>query len=255
MRAGIFYALAVSSVILTGLPAYGAFTSYNPPPPWDATVQQVLNATYGGFFNPTGPSNRDWSNGTVSLIRVEDTYNPSTSPAAPLSLTENVGNDDRFWTANFLHAQAEAVWGVYQQKFGYYEGTSGGTYHNLFDVSGYAYDVTGSADLSSLSGKTIRFARAGENRIFSSDPANNTQDNLDHLLTFRVEGLNNGKLTWLLFWEDKLPWEQNADFDYEDLVIQVTATPSSGQTLPGVPEPTTLAMLLPMGLLALRRRG
>lgn len=255
MRARSIYALVVASVILTALPAFAAFTPYNPPPPWDATLQQVLNSTYGGFFNPTGTGNRDWTNGAISLVRVEDTYDPLTLPAAPLSLTENVGNDDRFWTADFLDAKAEAVWGVYQQKFGYFEGTSGGTYVNLFDVNGYAYDVTGQADLTSLKGKTIRFARAGENRTFSSDPANNTLDNLDHLITFRVEGLNNNKLTWLLFWEDKLPWEQNADFDYEDLVIQITATPSqTSPTEPNVPEPGTLTLLLPAALLALRRR-
>lgn len=245
------FALVVGSVFMTGLSAQAAFTPYNPPPPWDASFQQVLNATYGGAFNPTGPGNRDWSNGSISLVRVEDIYDINTVPAAPLSPSQNVGNDDRYWTADFEHAQAEAIWGVYQQKFGYYDGASGGTYHNLFDVNGYAYDVTGQADLSGLNGQTIRWARAGENRTFSSDPANNL-DSLDHLLTYRVEGLNNGKLTWLLFWEDKFPWEQNADMDYEDLVVQITAKLSS--TEPSVPEPATMAMLLPLSLLALRRR-
>lgn len=250
MRAGLIYALAAGTVLLTGLPVFGAFTPYNSPPPWDATFQEVLNATYGGNFLPTGPDNRDWTNGTINLIRVEDIFDQSTTPAAPLSTVQNVGNDDRFWTANFEHAQAEAIWGVYQQKFGYYEGTTDTTYHNLFDVSGYAYDVNGAADLSALGGTTLRWARGGENRVFSSDPANNL-DGKDHLLTYRVEGLNNNKLTWLLLWEDKFPWEQNADFDYEDLVVQITATLA---TEAPVPEPTTLAMLLPLSLLALRRR-
>ena len=53
----------------------------------------------------------------------------------------------------------------------------------------------------------------------------------------------NGVFRWLLFWEDILRGEQFADFDFQDLVVEITA----------VPEPGTVACSL-LALISLRRR-
>jgi hypothetical protein len=47
-------------------------------------------------------------------------------------------------------------------------------------------------------------------------------------------------------WEDKLPGEPYADFDYNDLVVQITAT--------AVPEPAAISAMLGLGALTTLRR-
>jgi hypothetical protein len=260
MRSAFCYALAVAvSAWIASSARAAAFTSYNSPPPGEGSQPGILETVYGGgTFVPTSPGSKNFTNGAITAVRVEDTYNPAVdglTPPSPLSTTENIGNDDRLWSGNFHLASAEAIFGVYRQEFGYYNGASGGTYHKLFDQTGYGYDVQGSADLDplNLSNTTIRWARGGENRVLSSNPSDN-QDGLDHLITYRIDGLGDGQLTWLLFWEDKLSWEQNADFDYDDEVVQIKAY-HSAQPLPAVPEPGTIALLLLTPVALLRRAG
>src|SRR4029078_9327257 len=145
--------------------------------------------------------------------------------AAPTIVTPpNGSQDDQLWQANFQLSSAEAIFGAFNQQVGYYLGASGGTYVNLFNSSGWGYGVTGGADLTSLSGQLLRWARAGQSRIVSSLISDNT-DGKDHMVTYNIQGLNNGKITWLIMFEDKFTGEEYADFDYNDLVVQITALP------------------------------
>ncbi len=249
MRSSFAPSVVFAALVAATTPVFAAFTPVNPPPYGDDTHREVLSVVYGGNFQPV-PGTLDLSNGSLVAVRIDD-YQQSvpTGPEqiAPTNLVGGpMGSDDQFWQADFRLASAEAIFGVYRQEFGYFDGISGGNYVKLFDQTGYGYNVDGSADLSSLSGHVLRWARGGENRVLSSLPSDNA-DGLDHMVTYRIDGLadarNLGMSTWVLMWEDKYPWEQNADFDYEDMVVQIKAMP--------IPEPTMAGLLLAGALLGI----
>lgn len=252
MRTAFSAALVVCTVLGVFAPARAAFTPYNPPPSGEDSRVQILNNIYGATFTASGLDFT--SNHGVNAIRVQDIFDTGTLLPDPhtLAQSEAVGNDDQVWTANFRLASAEAKFASYGQEFGYFDGTSSTTYHKLFNEtgSGYAVDEVGTTDLSFLSNHTLRWARGGQSRVFSSRNSDNS-DGLDHMITYRIEGLDDGKLTWLLFWEDLLPGE-GPDYDYNDMVIQITAVP----TVQGlIPEPATLGLLMPALLLVGRRQA
>ncbi|HVT91096.1 MAG TPA: DUF4114 domain-containing protein [Tepidisphaeraceae bacterium] len=253
MRSAICYALAVvvSTCFVTASQA--AITPLNSAAFGEDGHQAILSRVYGGTFVPTSPGSNDFTNGTITAYRVEDSYNAildGPNPPSPLSPNYDIGNDDQLWTADFHSASAKAIFGDYHQEFGYYDGASGGTYHSLFQESGYGYDVNGHASLDGLPDGPIRWARGGEGRIFTSQASDNP-DGVDHLITYRIVGLNNDKLTWLLLWEDLLPGE-HPDYDYQDNVIQITAC-GGPPIAPSVPEPGSIALIVVAGLGLMRK--
>lgn len=257
MRSLCNVVLACVLVSLTS-PVLASFTVYNPPYPPEATIQEVISAAYGGLFVPAGAGGLDFTNGTISAVRIEDLNSSQEQPTIS-SLIGPIGGDDQLWKAEFISALAIASWGRYQMEFGYFEGESGGTYHKLFNQTGWADQVSGSAELSQLSGQVIRWARGGEYRVFSSLSGDTAADNWkdtahpDHMITYRIDGLpdaSEGIYTWLIFWEDKLPWEVQADYDYNDMVVQIKTRAIHVE----VPEPGAAAAILLLGLLAIRMR-
>jgi hypothetical protein len=247
--------------MVCSVPALAGFTPINPPPVNEATHQQIFSAVYGGNFVPTGLLNLDYSNGTVTATRVHDFPDPSVGLRfEPLSLINTYGSDDQLWLADFQFASAEAKFAVFEQNFGYFEGEDGMTYHKLFDQSGLIYNVSGEANLAEVSGKLIRWARGGEDRVVSSRPSDN-EDGMDHMVTYLITGLDepmvidgqqvrgqqNSLIRWLVFFEDKFQGEEKFDFDFNDLVVEITA-------LPVIPEPSTLALAALGSVFGLRRR-
>jgi hypothetical protein len=242
--------------------ARAGFTPINPPPFGEDTHQEIFSAVYGGNFVPTGALNLDFTNGTITATRVEDFVDPtlSLSRFEPLSLINSYGSDDQIWQADFQFASAEAKFAVFQQKFGYFLGLDGNEYHNLFDQTGLIYNVQGESSLAEVSGQVIRWARAGEDRIVSSRPSDNA-DGMDHMVTYQITGVDqpviidgqqvrgqqNNLIRWLVFFEDKFQGEQLFDFDYNDLVVEITATTP-------IPEPGIAMPLVLAGLLGRRRR-
>jgi hypothetical protein len=244
----LVFAIALACAVATTVfssSALASFTTINAPYFANEEARnQIFSTVYGGTFTPTAPGSLDYSNGTLTAVRVEDI---NSAPGA-LPLSDPYGNgspDDQLWQADFKLASAKAIFGAYNQEFGYIDGASGGSYVKLFDASGWAYGVTGGADISSLSGHTLRWARGGESRVFSSKNSDNP-DGLDHMVTYSIRGLGGNQLTWLVMWEDKLPGEPYADFDYNDLVVQITAT--------AVPEPAAVSAMLGLGALTTLRR-
>ncbi|HEY1628397.1 MAG TPA: PEP-CTERM sorting domain-containing protein [Tepidisphaeraceae bacterium] len=238
--------------------AMADFSTVNTPPSPEANQGQIISNAFGGTFVASGMNYTNNSSG-ITATRVEDTFNASATPnpTAPLSLTGDVGNDDQVWLANYQSASAKAIFAAFNQQFGYFLGSSpatspdSDTYHNLFNDTGSGFGVTGSASLTSLSGQTLRWARAGTNRIVSSLNTDNADD-MDHMVTYRIDGLSDestGVDTWLVFFEDVFSFE-GSDFDYNDLVVEIKATPIPSNT----PEPTAAGLLLVGGMMALAKR-
>lgn len=238
--------------------AHAGFTPINPPPIGEDTHQAIFNEVYGGDFVPSG---LNFTNGNITAIRVEDYADEGPNPLMPMNVVTAFGLDDQLWLAGYQFASAEAKFAAFGQNFGYFEGTDSTTYVKLFDQTGYAFDVGGEADLTALSGKLLRWARGGEDRVVSSRMSDNA-DGQDHMVTYFIQegGSPNGEILtgatlpetvkWLIFFEDKFEGEYKYDFDFNDLVVEITATRITGN----IPEPTSLAGLMGGALLGLRCR-
>jgi hypothetical protein len=248
--AGVVFACLLVGSICS--PSMASFTTINAPAGGENSQAQILSHTYSGTFVPV-PGTLNYTNGTLIATRVEDTYTGNLTPLSPLSVTGNVGNDDQVWHADFKFVSAEAVFADYNQEFGYFDPTTN-AYTQLITNIGHNYNVTTtSVNISSLSGDTIRWARGGDNGVFSSRISDNP-DGVDHMVTYRIDGLSDassGMLTWVLFWEDMKKGQTGADFDFQDLAVQIKAMPLVSSP---APEPTAVAALAVAGLFGLGRR-
>lgn len=243
-----FRAVRASVVLLLAAvgTAHAGMVGVSPPPGSEASHQQIIENLYGGSFTgspATGYTGSGVSAG-IGVARTEDFGNGGPRNAdgsGPVT-------DDAVWTGTIISARAVGRFAGYNQKFGYFVGASGGSYTNLFDVTGSSYGVGGAvinADMLALAGGTWRWARGGNNGPHSSLPADNA-DSMDHMVSYRVSGLTNGAAaTWLLFFEDLN--QGSSDWDYNDLAVEVTVMP--------VPTPGAGALAACSALLMLRRRS
>jgi hypothetical protein len=221
--------------------AFAGFTPIGPPHPGEDSHAQILSHIYGGTFSPVGSLN--FSNGLVTANRVEDFIVEEGNP------TGGEDASDQTWRAQFTNAVAEARFAAFSQEFGYFQGSTGGSYIPLFPVVGEGYGVTGEAVIPLLANQLLRWGRNGDNGIFSSKIADNT-DNRDHMVTYQIfdeqgtAGGGQGIFRWLVLWEDIRDNEPFEDWDFNDLAVEITA----------VPEPTSVAALGLVSLLVLRRR-
>src|SRR5450432_1780241 len=217
MRSGRLLACLV--VLAVASPAMATFSTINSAFPGEDSQLQIFNHIYGPSFSATGVNNRDYVNNTntIKATRVEDVYTGTSTPASPLSVTGNVGNDDQVWHADFRFVSAKAVFAAFNQEFGYFDPTTN-MYVPLITNIGHDYNVSNTnVNISSLSGDTLRWARGGDNGVFSSRNSDNP-DHADHMVTYRIDGLSDassGMITWLLFWEDQATTDKGADFDYQ----------------------------------------
>jgi hypothetical protein len=258
MRRAFFIALVCAVLAGSSLRAYAGFTTINPPfYDNEATPLELMQSLYapsGPTFNKVG---ENYTNGTITATRLQDFLDvlgiADGNPVTNLIVNTggNLNGVDQLWQANFSSVSAKAVFGTFGQEFGYFDGATGGTYHSLFTSSGFGFGITGAATITdnSLTSQIIRWARGGDNPLFTSLPTDNP-DGLDHMVTFRIDGLNNGVSTFLVMFEDKLPGQPVDDFDYNDLVVQIIASPVA------VPEPASAGLLVfgTLGAMAARRR-
>lgn len=235
---------------------WGSFTTINPPAAGEDTHQQIFSQIYqqeGGNFTPFGTRGVDFANNSLIAFRVDDQINRGEGGPTEMGGPTGVDDTDQLWQAMFTGATAEAKFAAYQQSFGYFDGASGGSFTQLFQLIGDRYNVQGEANISSLAGRTLRWGRgggpvfpSGQPRIVSSLNADNP-DNFDHMVTYQILERGRGgvaPLRWVILFEDILQGEPFADFDFNDLVVEINA----------IPEPATISAAGLLCLLGLRRR-
>ncbi len=170
--------------------------------------------------------------------------------AIRLADTNSQGPDDQIWDNAMLgngpiRARAVASFARFPQSFGYVPGVTEDVeteFVNLFDVTGSEFNVQGSSmniDLGHL--ESFRWAREGVAGVMhTSLEADN--DDLDHMVTYKIEGLDRLQPIYMLFFEDSFQ-----DWDYQDMVVEIAAVPSPAAVGPG------LGLLGMLGLIRRRR--
>ena len=196
---------------------------------------------------------------TIEILRVDDFGGEDFVDMTGAQFAGEGGDfrpsfDDDVWTNGFGSLSARARYAAMEQEFGYYIGEDDGTegdddgFVSLFNVNGHGDSVGGSAFFDSATDtdgtNAWRWGRRGGGFEFSSAAFDNS-DGLDHMVTYFFE--YNGRANWLLFWEDLPEGNRDADFDYNDLVVQIAAVP--------LPTAALLALAGLGGIASLRRRA
>ena len=195
---------------------------------------------YGGTFVGAAWGALQYTNGTVTATRVDD-FGVNNSSLALFGGAPGQANDQA-WHDGTTLAVARARYARYTQEFGWnrLSDLGGGNYalnggfNSLFTVDANANNMinppqstTGPFHLSSL----FAFARRGNgpgSPQYSVETLNG--DQRDHMITYQITGL--GRPTWLLFFEDTLG-TRGADWDYNDLVVELGVVPAPSATLLG----------------------
>lgn len=163
---------------------------------------------------------------------------------------DNAITDEVWMATGDGSALAKAKFAGYDQNFGY---MAGGGFESLFMVDGNGMLAGAEESIAVAAGDVLRFANdTSGSPMWSSERMANA-DELDHMVTWRVVGSDNGfdnqVGAYVVAWEDL--WG-GGDNDYQDLVVELTGVTPGGEP---VPEPTTIALfgLGAMGM-GLRRR-
>lgn len=216
-----------------------------------------FDGIYGGPAF-TGMNSTSWTNGTITATRVDDiTSGGGAGTALNLDGTNGgAGVTDQIWKDGFVQAMAEARFAGFSQGFGAREDDNSAA-AGLFDVVGSGFAVTGNgvagptSDPSGLFEWT-RSNAGGGGTTYSSDNTDNTGGN-DHMVTYRItttdttsDLYNEGRAVWMVFFEDLPEGNAGADWDYNDLVVQISVVP--------VPPAALLGLAGLMGVGVLRRR-
>src|SRR4051812_35759078 len=78
-------AAAAAALVFAGAPtARAAFTTVNPPV-GEETHAEILSHIYGGTFHATGVGNHDYTNGSITAERVEDSTVSTTNLSTGVS--------------------------------------------------------------------------------------------------------------------------------------------------------------------------
>jgi hypothetical protein len=241
----LFGALALSGAIALGAgPASAGLTTVRSPINGEHSHEQILENVYGGDFVLTSSG---FTNGTITVTRADD---PDPSSDA-FSLASTASDDATI--GDSFSARAVAKFSGYTQSFGV-EG--GGGFANLFDVSGFGYNVTGGISGTSLSGPW-NFARSGETGTHASVVGLN-EDLRDHLISYEISGLDTTQNTWLLFWEDLTLTaglsKERSTADFNDLVVEVRSGEINGPVAVPLPPALIPGLAMLAGLGGLKKR-
>jgi hypothetical protein len=237
--------LAVS--ILAGLAATAqadmSFTAVRPAPGSELGHQAILTQLYGGTWSTMGLSTRDYTNGTVSVVRYADEGATGVQSIA-IGAAPNV---DQLWSGSNVRVQARAKYAGDRHTFGWFDDTvESPTFKPIVSTSNFSEttDIMVSDSfrwaLNDITTGTTWTSRASDN-IGPDGKA------YDQLVTYRVYGVDPSQAIWLLCWEDRIG-ASRADYDYNDSVIEL-------RTSTAVPAPGAMAALGLAGLVGSRRRS
>lgn len=209
-------ALATVASATVATAAQAATTPVNAPYAGEASHADIFAKAYGGTFTATA---NGFTNGVITAQRIDDSA-------------------DQTFSGGKYSVRALAAFAALSHSFGYVDG---GVFSSIFDVVGTRYAATGSGEVVLSDG--FSFARAGSNGVASTlDSANS--DGKDHVVSYRITGLEGLGTITVLFFEDLFGGK--ADWDFQDLVVEVTHV---------APTPTAmLAGVALMGMAGLRRR-
>lgn len=216
-------AVGLVTVVLVGgfsATAWGDYTAIEAPLFGEPNHQQILGNVYGTSFSASG-LNFVGANG-ITVTRLHDFGSGGVVDFRDGSLP---GGDSLFTGGN-TRATATAVFSASRQQFGLMSGTGeGAAFQKGFETQGLGYGVSGSFDVN-LADQTWTMARRGGlfsgQRNLNTSVASDNPFDMDHLVTYRVEGPG-GQLSWLLFWEDSsIPGLR----DFNDLVVEIQAIPA-----------------------------
>ena len=206
----------IKTIAFLGVAALGAadahagFTNVNAPiHATESSHAQILSQAYGGTFSASGVN---FGNGTLTAQRLND---------------DSTGSDE-CWGNAIFSARAIARFAGAEQTFGVIDGASGaGTLQELFTVTGWGTSVSGSAVDLDLCEKTVRFARVGSGNLGDETFSSLSLDNFgaaDQMVSYRLLGGPGGVDRFLLFFED-VGAGLDSDWDFNDLVVELTARP------------------------------
>ncbi|GEM_PF-1042271 len=241
-----FLAIVVVNIFATQIFAAYSYTDVYSPPVGEATQAQILNqiysGEYGGTFTKTGVNFYNTSAG-INVLRV---YDHDELDIRLNLLAGDIGDVDKVWTDGIATVTAKAKWAGDTQSFGWNTGGTGtGTYEELLTED----NLNGPGVTIDISGDFLWGYMPNGEEWWSLDSENYRQE--DHIVTYKVEGLEGQGVTWLLFMEDRpfvlydgCHWVTASDRDYNDFVVEINA----------VPEPATVCLLI-AGTLLLRRRS
>lgn len=230
--------------------AAGGSPSFADPDPGHTTVQypgfnpdepnhwQILGDIYGGTFTGSGTDLgygmwTVFSNGPITAYRINDWNGEEFS----LNIISNGPDDvDQIWTNGITTVTAEAKYAAFEQSFGWNNGGLGISDYNEIITH---HDVGNGPVKLTIEGDFLWGMQPDSYQWWSKDSLNS--DGTDHMVTYKIEGLETDWTVWMVFHED-LPYA-SSDFDYNDFAIEIRA----------IPEPATIC-LLALGSLALLRR-
>lgn len=201
----------------------------------------ILGNIYGGTFLGTGDDlgyglSTVFSNGTVSALRVYDIDGPGETIHI---FTGSQLNVDQIWTDGIAHVTAQAKYAANTQSFGWNGGGLGTD--NYIELLTHDDVTLGTVVPIVIAGNFLWGTKPNGDEWWSKNSLN--VDTLDHLVTYKIEGLQTNWTVWLLFWEDLGYSPPSSDRDFNDFVIEVRA----------LPEPASM-LLLGLGALALLRK-
>jgi len=189
----------------------------------EVSTLAIFQNLYGSGMSGAQWCGASYTDGTVTATRVEDYADPCSKPGTPgddlylLSISLPSTATDQVWHDGVATITARARYAGYQQRFGY---DAGSGYVQILDVgsnSGFI-DVSAEPIFFSPSARW-QWVRKGSDRTWYSREGDNSDD-MDHLITYYITGLNDGKITWVLFWDDQTG---GGDRDFNDFVLVVTA--------------------------------
>jgi len=195
-------AAAIGLGVLSAGKAQAGFTAINGPHVGEQSQAQILSHNYGGTFSASG---LNLTNGSLTAYRIDD-------------------NDDQVLPFDILSTKTLGVFASYKQGLAYGEI---GNSTQLFDVTGKGYSAVGGTGAVDVPNPT-QLIRTGGGYQFSSLESANV-DGKDHLVTYLLvddsakSNKKDSTLTFVLFWEDLAKGQKNADWDFNDLAVEVKA--------------------------------